>query len=200
MLSIILHVSSGVNFVERSSVIIIRSSAKKERANNVTKEEQNIFLNKEYTEVVRYMDNAKEALQKARKRDDGYYVDKKYVRTACGVAYSGVLIALDAWFKMKGVTNPKKNGRKSVDFYKMNISMLDKKMADRFDTVYDALHLFGYYDGRKDIVIIRRGFDAAYEIIDKIKPENPIEIKESSASEAKRVLTKLLISLMVMFR
>jgi len=166
----------------------------------MTREEQNIFLNREYAEVVRYMDNAKEALQKAKKNDDGYYADKKYVRNACGVAYNGVLVALDAWFKMKGVVNPKKNCRKSVDFYKMNISMLDKKMSDRFDTVYDALHLFGYYDGRKDVVIIRRGFDAAYEIIDKIKPENPIEVKENSASAAKRVLTKLLISIAVMFR
>jgi len=166
----------------------------------MTREEQNIFLNKEYAEAIRYMDNAKETLQKARKNDWGYYEDKKYVRTACGTAYNGVLVALDAWFKMKGVINPKKNSRKSVDFYKWNVSQLDKKMSYYYDTVYDALHLYGYYDGLGKISIIQAGFEDAYKIIDKIKPENPIEVKESNARAAKRVLTKLLISIAVMFR
>jgi hypothetical protein len=153
----------------------------------MTRDEQNIFLSKEYAEAIRYMENAKEALQKAKKTDDGYYADKKYVRTACGVAYSGVLVALDAWFMMKGVKNKKKNGRKSVDFYKMNISMLDKKIASYYDTVYDVLHLFGYYDGLQKVSVIQAGFEDAYKIIDRIKPENPVEVEESKASAAKRV-------------
>jgi len=166
----------------------------------MTKEEQNIFLSRGYFEAIRYMDNAKETLQRAKKNDDGYYQDKKYVRTACGTAYNGVLVALDAWFEMKGVVNPKKNNRKSVDFYKRNVSLLDKKMSDRFDAAYDILHLFGYYDGLTRVKTILDGFEVAYEIIDKIKPENPVEVKESNVSAAKRVLTKLLISIAVMFK
>ena len=163
----------------------------------MTREEQDIFLSKEYTEALRYMDNAKDALQKAKKKDDGYYTDAKYVKTACGVAYSGVLVALDAWFEMKGVENKKKSGRKSVDFYKRNISLLDKKMSDRFDTVYEALHLFGYYDGKTDVIIIKRGFDVAYEIIERIKPENPVEVKTNGV---KRLLNNLFVSIAAMFR
>jgi hypothetical protein len=146
------------------------------------------------------MDNAKETLQKAQKRDDGYYIDRKYVRTACGIAYNGVLGALDAWFEMKGVANPKKNNRKSIDFYKRNISLFDKKMSDRFDTVYEILHLLGYYDGIKHIKTIQGGFEEAYKIIDKIKPENLTEIKESKSDATKRIVNNLIVSIAVTFR
>ena len=38
---------------------------------------------------------------KARK-DGKYYQDKKYVVTACGTAYKGTLLALDAFLEIKG--------------------------------------------------------------------------------------------------
>jgi hypothetical protein len=41
----------------------------------MTIHERNIFLNKEYEEAVRYMNNAKEALQKS-KKDDRYYMEE----------------------------------------------------------------------------------------------------------------------------
>jgi hypothetical protein len=47
-----------------------------------------------FAEAMRYMDTAKELLQKA-KKSDYYYVDKKNVRISCGAAYHAVLIALD---------------------------------------------------------------------------------------------------------
>jgi hypothetical protein len=166
----------------------------------MTREEQNIFLSKEYTEALRYMDNANEALQKAKKEDERYYKDGKYVRTACGVAYLGVLVALDAWFEMKGVENPKKSNRKSIDFYKRYISQFDKKMANCFDTVYNVLHLYGYYDGTKNVKTIQSGFEAAYDVIEKIKPENPVEVKENKTQTTKRLLNKLLVSISVMFK
>ena len=136
----------------------------------MTIREQNDLLSKEYAEAVRYMDNAKEALQKS-KKDGNYYTDKKYVRSACGIAYSGVLVALDAWFETKDVKTLPKRQRKSIDYYKRNVSKLDKKMSDRFDTVYNVLHLSGYYDGETNVKVIADGFEVAYEIIEKIKPE-----------------------------
>ena len=168
----------------------------------MTKEEQNVFLNEEYAESIRYMDNAKETLQKAKKRDDGYYFDKKYVRTACAIAYLGVLVALDAWFKLKCVDMPvsKKKKNKSIEFYEENVAKLDKKMLSRLNSVYNVLHLEGYYREETNVKIISAGFDAAYEIIDKIKPENPVEVKESKTNAAKRILDKTLISVSVIFR
>ena len=132
-------------------------------------EEQKLYLTKEYAEAIRYMDNAKKTLKEAQKEDDWYYKDKKYVKTACGTAYNGVLVALDAWLKVKGV-EIKKGKRKSIEYYTDNVAVLDGKMSRRLKTAYNILHLAGYYDGETRMSIIKDGFETAYEIIDKIKP------------------------------
>jgi len=51
-------------------------------------QEQQTLKEKYYGEAIRYMNNARECLTKA-KKEDGYYQDQKYVRMACGTAYSG---------------------------------------------------------------------------------------------------------------
>ena len=48
-------------------------------------EEQNRIRKTYYNEAIRYMENARETLQKAGK-EDRFYIDKKYVKTACGTA------------------------------------------------------------------------------------------------------------------
>jgi len=136
----------------------------------MSNDEQQIFLKKEYAEAVRYMDNAKEFLQKA-KRDGSLYTDKKYVRVACGTAYNGVLLALDAWFVLKGIPKPNKKQRKSIEYYMSNISQIDKKLATYLHSVYNVLHLDGYYDGILSVKVINSGFEDACEIIEKIKPD-----------------------------
>lgn len=78
--------------------------------------------------------------------------------------------------------------------------MFDKKMADYFDTVYEVLHLIGYYNGVRNVKIIQTGFEVAYKVIDKIKPENLIEVKESRSGSLKRAFNTALISLAVTFR
>jgi len=137
----------------------------------MSNDEQQIFLKKEYAEAVRYMDNAKAVLQKA-KKDGNYYTDKKYVRMACGTAYDGILLALDAWLLLKGITKPSKKQRKLIEYYMSNIAQIDKKLAAALHVAYNILHLDGYYDGITGVKAIGSGFDAAYEIIEKIKPEN----------------------------
>jgi hypothetical protein len=114
------------------------------------------------------MDNAKETLQKAGK-EDNYYSDKKYVRTACGTAYHGVLIALDTYLLLKGIKKTK--GRKSIEYYQEHISKMDKKLLKHLTVAYDTLHLSGYYDGNLSYHVIKTGFDEAYEIINQIKPD-----------------------------
>ncbi|MDR0814667.1 MAG: DUF5618 family protein, partial [Bacteroidales bacterium] len=79
------------------------------------------------------------------------------------------LIALDAYLKMKDVRSGK---RKSIDFYRDQVAKLDKKLLLYLNSVYEILHLSGYYDGLQDAKVIKRGFDVAYEIIDRIKPLN----------------------------
>jgi hypothetical protein len=166
----------------------------------MTIDEQNLYMSKEYTEAIRYMDNANETLKKAEKRDNRYYKDEKYVRTACGTAYLGVLRAIDAWLFMKGAQLPGKKKQKSITLYEYTIANLDKKMLASLKSAYNVLHLAGYYHGETSVKTIEGGFDAAYEIIDRIKPENPVDVPETRGDKVKRAWNKMIISLAVMFR
>ncbi|MDR3112233.1 MAG: DUF5618 family protein [Elusimicrobiota bacterium] len=130
--------------------------------------EKQAFNRMNYEEAMRYMSNAKEALKKAGKDGQHYYKDRKYVRTACGTAYNGVLISIDTWLKLKGVEMSKKQ-RPSIEFYRQELGKLDRKMLTTLNATYDTLHLAGYYDGNLDSRIIKIGFDTAYDLIDKIK-------------------------------
>ena len=130
-------------------------------------EEQNEIKAKYYNEAIRYMDNAKETLKKAGK-EDKFYLDKKYVKTACGTAYNGVLTALDGYLILKDIKKPK--GRKSIEYYQDSITKIDKKLLNYVNSAYEILHLVGYYDGNNTVSVIKEGFNMAYTIIDKIKP------------------------------
>ncbi|MFA5781917.1 MAG: DUF5618 family protein [Bacteroidales bacterium] len=129
--------------------------------------EQQEVKEKYYNEAIRYMNNAKETLKKAGKEDD-FYNDDKYVKTACGTAYNGVLKALDGYFMLIGAD--KKKGRKSIEYYQANTGKKDKKLLKYLNNAYEVLHLSGYYDGVTDVKIVSRGFELAYLIINKIKP------------------------------
>jgi hypothetical protein len=170
------------------------------RTPKMTNDEQNIYKSKEYAEAMRYMDNAKETLRKAEKQDDGQYKDEKYVRSACGIAYLGVLIAADAWLTLKEVRIPKKRNHTNIDFYMANIGKLDMKLLKHLNSAYNILHLEGYYRKETGIKTIEGGFDAAYYIIDKIKPENPVDMPETRGDKVKMAWNKMMISLAVMFR
>jgi uncharacterized protein (UPF0332 family) len=71
-------------------------------------QEQTEIKTKYYNEAIRYMDNAKEYLKNA-KKEGNYYHDAKYVKTACGTAYNGLLMALDCFLILKGIQKPKRS-------------------------------------------------------------------------------------------
>jgi hypothetical protein len=108
-----------------------------------------------YAEAARYLENAKEALQKAGK-EDRFYCDRKYVHTACGIAHLGVLIACDGFLAMRGVQLPKK---RTIDFYREHVAKLDGKLLDDLNSAYNILHLFGYYEGELSVAVVKAGFD-----------------------------------------
>ncbi|MGA2297383.1 MAG: DUF5618 family protein [FCB group bacterium] len=120
-----------------------------------------------YKEAMRYIDNAKETLKLAGK-EDKFYIDEKYVKTACGTAYSGMLKALDFLFTLKGI--PNRRGRKAIEYYRENLSKLDKKLLNYLNDGYELLHLYGYYDGGTSILSIQDGFSDAIFIINALKP------------------------------
>jgi hypothetical protein len=89
------------------------------------------------------------------------------VRTACGIAWNAVLIALDAYLELKGV-KLKKGKRKSIEYYILHIAKTDRKLLAELNSAYEILHLDGYYEGRQDARVIARGFELAYIIIKRI--------------------------------
>jgi len=115
------------------------------------------------------MENAKACLSKA-KKEDNYYKDQKYVKMACGTAYSGLLVALDCILMLKGIHKPAGKERKSIEYYQSNITKIDKKILNALNSAYEILHLLGYYDGITKASVVKDGFDEAYKIIEKIKP------------------------------
>jgi len=137
----------------------------------MTLQDQQNLKQKNYPEAMRYLANAKDYLQKAGKdeKDVSHYKDKKYVRTACGTAYNGVFVALDALLEIKGVELPKKKTRRTIDFYREALNK-DRKLLNSFNSVYNTLHLNGYYDGETKIKTIESGFESAIEVINRIKP------------------------------
>ncbi len=120
-----------------------------------------------YEEAMRYIDNAKNQLKLAGK-DGKFYEDVKYVQTASGTAYVGMLKALDFLFDFKNI--PKQKGRKSIEYYQKNLSKIDKKLLNHLNNAYAILHLDGYYGGVKKIDIILSGFEDAEIVIDYLKP------------------------------
>ena len=133
-------------------------------------QEQEKTKEKYYNQAIRYMDNAKEYLKNAQK-EGNYYNDEKYVKTACGVAYCGLLVAMDGFLTLKGI-KPKGKERRSIEFYQQNLAKIDKKMLNTLISAYQILHLWGYYDGITKVSVLKDGFDEAYKIINKIKPIN----------------------------
>lgn len=120
-------------------------------------------------EAERYLNNARELLKKAG-RENGYYKDSKYLRTACGTAYMGALIATEAYLAKKGKKIVKKKGsRKNVDDYIKILTTLNKKVLHSFNTAYYVLHITGYYDGELNVKIINVGFEAYEELIEAAK-------------------------------
>ena len=120
-----------------------------------------------YKEAMRYIDNAKEQLKLAG-IEDNYYSDEKYVKSACGIAYSGALKALDFLFDIRNVQ--KQRGKKSIEYYRTILGKMDNKLLNNLNSTYNILHLTGYYDGETSTSVIKDGIDHAVIVINALKP------------------------------
>lgn len=122
-------------------------------------------------EAIRYIQNAKELLSKS-PIENNRYADDKYVKSACGVAYLGVLKAIEELLLKKGLTKkelPKKveEYRKALQKY---VSVHNGKLLKEFDDIYDELHIAGYYRGNLHHVdIVKGALKGAKDFIGKLK-------------------------------
>jgi len=93
------------------------------------------------TEAMRYVTNAKEILKEKAKKEDGYYLDAKYIKMAGNTLWNGVLIALDTKFPQI------KAGKGRPDQTKYRQAIKENKASKMFDSAYQYLHLVMGYDG-----------------------------------------------------
>ena len=122
-------------------------------------------------EPIRYLNNARELLAKS-PVEGRYYTDIKYVKSACGVAYLGVLEAIKEYLTAKGVS--KKDLPKKVEEYekalKRYASVHNGKLTKEFDFLYDELHIAGYYRGLlHSTEAVKSALKIARDFIGKLK-------------------------------
>jgi hypothetical protein len=123
-------------------------------------------------EATRYLENARKTLRQS-PVVGGRYADVKYVKSACGTAYLAVLKAIDDYLLTKGIVSLRKELPKSVEAYRLalqrNLSRYNGKLLGEFDTIYDELHIAGYYRGlltSKEVVL--GAFDTAEHFIERV--------------------------------
>jgi len=122
-------------------------------------------------EPVRYLENAKEILNKSQ-IEDSIYIDEKYVRSACGTAYLAVLKAIDEYLLNKGLN--RRELPKKVEEYTKALQkyagQYNGKLIRQFDRIYDELHIAGYYRGLlKGVGTVKDAMKAARDFIEKLK-------------------------------
>ncbi len=99
-------------------------------------------------------------------------VDDKYVKSACGVAYLGVLRAIDELLLKRGVT--KKELPKKVEEYRKALqkhaSIHNGKLVRQFEDIYDELHIAGYYRGiLHSVATVKAALKTAESFIKKME-------------------------------
>ncbi len=121
-------------------------------------------------EALRYYRNAENILKRL-KKEHGRYSDPKYVSMASGTGYLAALKAIEAYLHLSGKMSDGKP--KFIEDYralvKKHIPHNGKLMA-ALDTVYDDLHLGGYYRENMDVNVIKSGMESCKKIIDLLLP------------------------------
>ncbi|MEO0276390.1 MAG: DUF5618 family protein [candidate division WOR-3 bacterium] len=124
-------------------------------------------------EAIKLYKNAKETLNKSPLDDEGeYYEEIKYVQEAYGALWLSILKALDyALLKTGKVT--KKELPQSSEAYRDYINKYllhkDGKLRRRFESLYNAIHIAGYYRGLRDTKKgVKVDFEDAKEFLQKL--------------------------------
>ncbi|WP_159474500.1 DUF5618 family protein [Dyadobacter sp. 3J3] len=124
---------------------------------------------KSIIEARRQLATAKEILKEKAGKEDGYYLNKKYVKMAGLAAYKSVLFSLD-----DVLGNKKRSPRKSAEWYQNQLSNIDRKITRSFDDVHQILYIALGYDGAGNSKIAAIGLKEAEKIINWVEKHNQI--------------------------
>lgn len=122
-------------------------------------------------EALRYLENAKEILKRA-KIEGNFYIDKKPVREAFGTAYLAILEAINEALLKRGFNE--KELPDSIDEYRKALrrylSIHNGKLLKEFNVLYDSLHIYGYYKGAiYNVHAVKDYLKAAKNFINRLK-------------------------------
>jgi hypothetical protein len=128
-------------------------------------------MQKNKSEAINYLENAKELLKKSPIEGDRY-TNIKYVQEACGTVYLAVLKAIDEYVIKRGVSE--KDLPHTIEGYreilKKYLLIHDGKFTREFEKLYKELHIAGYYRGLiEDVNALKDIFKSARTFIDRIK-------------------------------
>ncbi|MEO0305403.1 MAG: DUF5618 family protein [candidate division WOR-3 bacterium] len=124
-------------------------------------------------EAIKLYKNAKETLNKSPLDDEGeYYEEIKYVQEAYGALWLSILKALDYALLKTGKIDKEKLPQ-NVDGYRDYINKYllhkDGKLKRRFESLYNAIHIAGYYRGLRDTKEgVKIDFEDAKEFLQKL--------------------------------
>src|SRR3990167_3550886 len=112
-----------------------------------------------YEEALRYIDNAEDTLKKAKKVGN-VYTDKKYTKSAAGIAYAGIEKAAKWFIKFRGIKIPANSDAVEI---KKALAKIDGKATDLFGNLYSILHIAVYYQDNNDATLISKYLGKAKE-------------------------------------
>jgi len=115
-----------------------------------------------YAEAMRYVENAKECLVKARK-EGRFFDDPKYVRMAGNTLWNAVMIALETRYRLKG--------RPDINKYREVIARENRTRLKQLNAAYTACHLNMGYDGDLRVTNAKDALDLSKELIEWAAPQ-----------------------------
>jgi len=101
---------------------------------------------------------------------DNRYTDIKYVKSAFGIAYLGVLKAVDDYLLQRGLSESDLPNK--IEEYQKALkkhSVHNGKLLAHFTDLYHELHIAGYYRGDlRSADTVKGAFKAAKDFINKL--------------------------------
>ena len=130
-----------------------------------------------FSNAKRYFANAKETLLSSEIEYDRYK-DEKYVKEASAMGYLAALQAIDGYLLSTGITPDKLPT--SITEYEKSLKKIphNGKLMSAMATVYENLHIFGYYRGGVDVEMIKSGFSKAKLIINTLSGDKDEQEKD----------------------
>lgn len=121
-------------------------------------------------EPKRYLANARETLKKS-PIEDNVYLDVKYVKSACGIAYLGIIEAINSYLIGRGLSE-RELPRKFEEYQKALKKfggVHNGKLLRQFNVIYHELHIAGYYHGElRSTNIVKDALKNAGEFIGRL--------------------------------